>query len=418
MRNKKTSIALTVALAVFTVALLVTGTCAVAQTETVLYSFGDLIGGYFLNGALPYGGVIFDAGGNLYGTTLDGGTCCGTVFELSPKAGGGWTEKVYNFDANGIDGYYPSPGLVLDAAGNLYGTTYGGGAFTYGTVFELTPAIGGGWTHKILDSFGNGTDGFSPNGNLIFDAAGNLYGTTGAGGAYGVPGFDIGGTVFELTPNPSGSWTKKVLHSFGNGTDGQTPYAGLILDASGNLYGTTTSGGAYSQGTVFELRLRAGQGWAEKILHSFNSNGVDGVSPYAGLVLGTADDLYGTTEGGGNYQNGAVFELRRNARRGWIEKILHNFNSSDGRAPTGALILDAVGNLYGTTQAGGAYGGGTVFELVRANGNWSERVLHTFAGADGAAPYPGVILDGAGNLYGTTNFGGTYTYGTVFKITP
>jgi uncharacterized repeat protein (TIGR03803 family) len=417
MRSRNFSVGLQ-AMAIVAVAMLGTTTRATAQQEMVLYNFGELIGGYFLHGALPYGGVVFDAAGNLYGTTLDGGTCCGTVFELSPTPGGGWTEKVYNFGANGADGYYPSPGLALDPAGNLYGTTYGGGAFTHGTVFELTPAVGGGWTEKVLHSFGNGTDGFSPNGNLIFDAAGNLYGTTGAGGAYGVPGFDVGGTVFELTPDASGRWTEKVLHSFGNATDGQTPYAGLTLDSSGNLYGTTTIGGAYNRGTAFQLTLRAGHGWVERILHSFNNDGVDGVSPYAGMVLDSADNLYGTTEAGGTYQNGTVFELSRNTKGAWAEQILHSFNSSDGAAPTGGLVLDAAGNLYGTTQTGDAYGGGTVFELVRSHGNWSETVLHSFEGADGAAPYAGVIFDGAGNLYGATNFGGAYTYGTVFKITP
>src|SRR5208337_2813918 len=204
--------------------------------------------------------------------------------------GGGWTEKVlYSFKFTGMDGTYPNPGLIFDAAGNLYGTTSYGGAYgSYGTVFELTPTKGGGWTEQVLHSFNyDGTDGADPFAGLIFDAAGNLYGTTQSGGTYGP------GTVFELTPMQGGGWKEQVLYSFNfNGADAEYPYAGLIFDKAGNLYGTTEAGGThyrttrfggtYNVGTVFELTPTQGGGWTEKLLHSFNNTGKDGYRPYAG----------------------------------------------------------------------------------------------------------------------------------------
>src|ERR1019366_934096 len=210
----------------------------------VLYSF--IHNG--TDGGFPQAGLIFDAAGNLYGTTSEGGTSsscsggCGTVFELTPTAGGGWTEKVlHNFNSNGTDGANPYAGLIFDAAGNLYGTTTVGGTYYYGTVFELTPTAGGGWTEKVLHSFNyNGTDGNNPQASLTIDAAGNLYGTTSGGGTYG----NYKGTVFELTPAAGGDWTETVLHNF-VGPDGAAPLAGLIFDAAGNLYGTTSGGGTY-----------------------------------------------------------------------------------------------------------------------------------------------------------------------------
>ena len=216
------------------------------------------------------------------------------VFELTPAGGGTWTEKVlYNF--GGTDGAQPAAGLIFDAAGNLYGTTAFGGTSDKGTVFELTPAGGGTWTEKVLFNF-NGTGGANPQAGLIFDAAGNLYGTTFDGGAYNL------GTLFELTPAGGGSWTEKVLHSFGNGTDGSGPWAGLIFDAAGNLYGTTRYGGSYGGGTVFRFSAQS-----EALLYSFS--GADGKNPIAGLVLDAAGNLYGTTELGGASNQGTVFEI-------------------------------------------------------------------------------------------------------------
>jgi uncharacterized repeat protein (TIGR03803 family) len=229
MLGKSICIGMRAAVLIFTVTLFVTRSWA--ATETVLHSFHPEIP----DGVYLYAGLIFDHAGNLYGTTQQGGTYgFGTVFELTSRAGGGWTENVlYSFGANGTDGVEPYAGLIFDDAGNLYGTTFVGGTYNGGTVFELTPQAGGGWTEKVLHSFGNGTDGFQPYAGLIFDGTGNLYGTT-YGGA---------GAVFELTPQAGGGWTEKVLHRFNsNGTDGYLPLGGLILDAAGNLYGTTQHG--------------------------------------------------------------------------------------------------------------------------------------------------------------------------------
>jgi uncharacterized repeat protein (TIGR03803 family) len=380
-------------------------------TENVLYSFNN-------NGTdagFPHGGVIFDAAGSLYGTTRAGGAHnAGAVFELTPQAGGGWTEKVlYSFKNNGTDAFNPLAGLIFDGAGNLYGTTSRGGIHDYGTVFELTPTAGEGWTEKVLYSFGNGTDGGYPEAGLLFDGAGNLYGTTVSGGTYTY------GTVFELIPQAGGGWTENVLHSFGNGTDGANP-TGLIADGAGNLYGTTVGGG-YGSGTVFELTPQAGGGWTEKVLYSF-SNGSDGGYPYAGLIFDGAGNLYGTTSEGGFYTSGTVFELTPQAGGGWTEQVLHSFNyrNGDGVNPYAGLIFDGAGNLYGTTSGGGTYGGGTVFELTpQAGGGWTENVLNSFGnGTNGASPTGSLVADGAGNLYGATSGGGTYGGGTVFEIIP
>ncbi len=382
MRGNRVSIGLTAALAIFAVALFVTGT-AISQ-EKVLHSFGS-----GADGAYPDANLILDSDGNLYGTTSGGGihSCggfpdnCGTVFELSPKEGGGWTEKVLYSFGGSPDGYLPIAGLVLDAAGNLYGTTYYGGvhgcndvANNCGTVFELSPRQGGGWTEKVLHSFGKGTDGYWPYGGLILDAAGNLYGTTVVGGVDTTCEviFSGCGTVFELSPDGSGGWSEKLLHSFGKGTDGTQPQAGLIFDAAGNLYGTTTAGGihpcsdGFGCGTVFELAPDGRGDWTEQVLHSFNDNGSDGYDSYAGLIIDAAGNLYGTTVDGGIHDYGAMFEVSPAGGGHWTEKVLHsfNFNGTDPAYPAAGLIFDAHGNLYGTSYAGGAYITGTVFEFA------------------------------------------------------
>ena len=421
MRGKRLSIGWMATLAIFAATLFVVNIQAAAQIqEKVLHSFNP--GG--TDGVDPEVVLIFDAVGNLYSTTYYGGTYgYGTVFELTPAAGGTWTEKVlHNFNDDGTDGYQPVASLIFDAAGNLYGTTEAGGTYSAGTVFELTPAAGGTWTEKVLHNFNSdGTDGFFPSAGLVLDAAGNLYGTTLGGGT------SNRGTVFELTPAAGGGWTEQVLHNFNlDGTDGYYPLAGLIFDAAGDLYGTTSSGGAYGYGTVFELTPAAGGTWTEKVLHSFNNEGTDGVNPQAGLILDAAGSLYGTTVQGGTGSScpngcGTIFELTPAAGGTWTEKVLHNFDGTDGYQPYADLIFDAAGNLYGTTEAGGTYSAGTVFELTpAAGGTWTEQVLHNFKddGTDGIEPHAGLIFDASGNLYGTTFGGGAYGQGTVFEITP
>lgn len=272
-------------------------------------------------------------------------------------------------------------------------------AFAIAVVFALmvaltqsaraqTPTAGGGWTERVLHNFGNGVDGASPWAGLIIDATGNLYGTTHDGGTYGV------GTVFELTPTGGGGWTEKVLHSF-NFTDGGGPYGGLVMDAAGNLYGTTYAGGSGGWGTVFELTPTGGGGWTEKVLFSF---GDIGGGPYAGLIFDSAGNLYGTTIGGGTYGYGRVFELTPTGGGGWTEKVLHSFgiiNATDGAGPYAGLIFDSAGNLYGTTYSGPVINGayvGTVFELQPTGGGWRETVLYSFSnGTDGSSPYGGLV---------------------------
>jgi uncharacterized repeat protein (TIGR03803 family) len=436
MQSKRRLILFVTAFAVVFGFLAIAAPLFAASKEKVLYSFCTIYA--CKDGGDPTADLIFDAAGNLYGTTDSGGASgAGTVFELSPGADGTWTETVlYSFCPGGwpcADGQQPQGGLIFDATGNLYGTTSGGGNFCFGitscgVVFRLTPGTNGTWTETVLYSFCSAsgcTDGASPNASLVLDAAGNLYGTTEMGGSYGSGCKGYGcGTVFELKPGANGTWTETVLHSFGNGKDGTYPFAGLIFDAAGNLYSTTVMGGPYGWGTVFELTPNANGKWSEKVLHAF-SYGKGGESPWAGLIFDTYGNLYGTTEAGGAHNVGTAFELTPGAGGKWKEKVLHTFNGEDrkdGSNPVAGLIFDTAGNVYGTTTWGGPYGWGTVFELTpNANGRWTEKVLHFFNGdgrKDGGNPYAGLILDAAGNLYGTTTVGGANVNGTVFEITP
>jgi uncharacterized repeat protein (TIGR03803 family) len=293
---------------------------------------------------------------------------------------------LYSFTGSGAgDGANPEAGLIADPAGNLYGTTAVGGASGQGTVFQLDPS--GNLT--VLYSF-TGADGANPRAPLIADAAGNLYGTTIIGGASGQ------GTVFQLTP----SGVLNVLYSFTGGNDGALPFAGVIADAAGNLYGTTIDGGAGGQGTVFQLDPSG----TLTVLYSS-----DGGSPWAGLLADAAGNLYGTTEGGDG--PGRVFQLTPSGTL----NVLHRFIGSDGAVPHGRLIADAAGNLYGTTHNGGTSGYGTVFQL---DSSGTLTVLHSFTGGnDGAYPEAGLLADAAGNLYGTTYGGAAGGEGTVFQVT-
>jgi uncharacterized repeat protein (TIGR03803 family) len=396
--------------------LMLTTLATAASKENVIYSFR---GG--AAGSNPTPNLLIDSAGNLYGTTVDGGDqLMGTVFELSPKAGGGWKKQILYSFQGGTDGSTPSSGLIADAAGNLYGETTGGGAQSLGTVYELSPAASG-WTETVIYSFVDANTGIFPGGGLVFDANSNLYGTTPQGG---VP---LGlGTVFELTPDGSGNWTEQVILGFGRNRDGGLPFAGLILDSEGNMFGTTLAG--YGEGTVYELTPLAKGKWTTKVLHRF-TGGKDGGNPSGNLILDAAGNLYGTAESGGagcDFGCGTAFKLTRLAK-GWKFSVLYTFaGSEDGQQPDGTLAFDDSGNLYGTTSEGGGngcsfnFGCGTVFELSpTAKGPWTETVLHRFvAQPDGLSPMGGLLPDTKGNWYGTTGSGGADGDGTVFKLTP
>ncbi len=446
MKNKIVFVGSRAILTTFALMVFVTTTCTGA--ERVVHNFGNgsrdgrtpLASLIFDASGNLYGTTNEGGTGVEHCNTGTGG--CGTVFELTPKGEGSWTEKVlHSFTAVGKDGNYPVGNLIFDASGNLYGTTSAGGAHVfYGTVFELTPKGDGSWTEKILHSFNYGAnDGSMPQAGLIPDAAGNLYGTTLLGGEFGY------GTVFELTPTRGGKWKEKLLYSF-DGEDGYSPMGNLTFDATGNLYGTTYYGadqscgyGGYGCGVVFELTPKTGGGWTESVLHRFSGN--DGESPSTTLIFDASGNLYGTTPLGGDnscgngYGCGTVFELTPKGNGSWTETVLRVFDGEgkDGYYPEASLIFDASGNLYSTTYEGGAlscyygYGCGTVFELTpTADGGWTEKILHTFDdnGKDGSGPVAGLIFDTSGKLYSTTIRGGDQSCGdndgcgTVFEITP
>ena len=366
------------------------------------------------DGSGVFGGLILDAAGNLYGTTAGSGTTQnGTVFELTPHTNGSWTEKVlYTFMANHKDGIGPDASLIFDQAGNLYGATPDGGTSRNGTVFELTPHTNGSWTEKVLYSFAGGTDGAIPQGGVVLDAAGNLYGNTLIGG-------NGAGVVFKLTPKANGRWSEDVIYAFAGGDDGIAALGTLVFDAAGNLYGTTNGGGVdnctHGCGTIFKLTPNQGGTWRERVIHRFT--GKDGINPLAGVILDPAGNLYGTTGSGGAFGSGCVaFTLTKNQDGSWKEKVLHSFREGQSHA---GLTFDGVGNLYGTTRFGGA-GYGVVFKLSpNSNGGWQETILHRFFDHPGAESYANVIFDAAQNLYGTTGGDGeNKTFGSVFEITP
>ncbi len=378
---------------------------APAQTFTVLQRFNSI------DGNLP-GTPILDRAGNLYGTTVEGGPGeyggFGNVYKLS-HVGSGWVlNDLYDFTAHN-DGAYPEyGGLTFGSDGTLYGTASAGGAYGFGTIFNLRPpaticrSVKCPWDITVLYAFGGGHDAQYPNGKVVFDTAGNLYGTTYGGGDYGY------GTVFMATRS-GGTWTETVLHSF-NKTDGATPTAGVVLDSAGNLYGTTNSGGQ-AWGNVFEL-TPSGSGWTYQVLYSF-TNGMDGRSPKGGLVLDGAGNLYGSAQYNGQNLGGTIFKLSP-SNGSWTFNLLYSLSGSGGPADT--LTFDSAGNLYGTTYQDGTYGVGSVFELSPSGGGWGYTDLHDFTGGDdGKWPTGSVALDSAGNIFGTTSQGGPY-FGVVFEI--
>jgi uncharacterized repeat protein (TIGR03803 family) len=373
--------------------LYVLTSAAPAQTLSLLHQFKSGPGGINLDA-----GVVLDAKGNLYGTTVnDGAFASGTVFEISAA---GKEKVLYSFAGTGGDGAFPYYGtLARDSAGNLYGTTNSGGIFSQtclfgcGTVFKVAAS----GKETVLHRFtGTGGDTSQPFAGVVRDGSGNLYGTT------LFTGF---GAIYEV--DRTGKET--ILYNFTGGADGGTPFGNLLLDAHGNLYGTTSSGGSSFAGTVFMVDPKTG---AETVLYTFTGSG-DGNSPEAGLIRDANGNLYGTTVAGGSSFAGTVFKLDASG----TETVLYNFTGgADGGNPSWASLLrDSAGNLYGTTPVGGSSGFGVVFKLD-PTGKFT--VLHSFSGHDGKIPYGTLVRDKAGNLYGTTYEGGRYGGGVLFKIAP
>ena len=368
-----------------------------AQTLNVVHNF---TGGS--DGGNPVNGFTMSSKGVLFGTASYGGASnLGVVFRLS----GNSAETVLHSFAGGADGAVPNGAMVEGKNGALYGTTTAGGTSGQGTVFRLK-----GKKETVLYSFAGGTDGADPQAGLVMDAKGNLYGTTTAGGSAG------NGTVFELVAPTTrkGQWTETVLYSFGTGADGAAPIGSVIFDAAGNLYGTTSLGGAYGYGTVFQLA--PGTGWTENTLHSFQ-NANDGGTPYAGLISDAAGNLYGAATQGGANGGGTVFELAPSGG-GWTFSVLA---SQPGWGISGTfrdLLFDTSGNIYGTTHCDGDNSAGTIYELVPSGGTWNYNLLYTFTGgSDGLYSISNLVMK-QGKLYGTTIDGGADGAGVVYLLTP
>jgi len=404
------------ALVVMFAATVIAAPAAQAQTYTVLHNFtgnGD--------GSEPYAGLSMDRAGNLYGTTVNGGNLtnceggCGVVFKLA-RQGLGWIlSTIYTFQG-GTDGAYPYSGITIGPDGSLYGTTYQGGMLEgcvevgCGTVYKLTPpatvckSVSCPWTKTVLHEF-TGADGDQPDyGNLIFDPAGNLYGTTEAGGAHDQ------GTVYELMPS-NGGWTESVLWSFTGGDDGDQPSAGVILDSAGNLYGTTFMGGAYQAGNVYELSP-SGSGWTETTLLSLDGS-YQGDETIGGVAMDQHGNLYGTTRLGGSGGGGTAFQLAPSGG-GWTFNLMQAFSGIEG--PFDTPILDAAGNVYVTCTWTGGWG--SVFELTPLHGGWNSNLVHSFTFSGGSVPVSSVLLGANGNIYGTATSGGGDSKGVIFEITP
>ena len=390
-----------------------------AQTFTLLHVFAGE------DGAYPFGGLTLDGAGNLYGTTQGGvrGNDYGNAFKLAHK-GSGWVLAPLYYFTGGADGGEPESGLVIGPNGAFYSTTYGGGVSPYGvgTVFELTPpptvckSVLCYWNERVLYPFMGVPDAGLPGyADLIFDQAGNIYGTTAEQGA------NNKGAVYELSPSGEG-WTERVIYSFTDGSDGGFPYGGVIQDVSGNLYGTAQGGGSddcpFTCGTVYQL-TSAGNSWTQSVIFSFTGSTTGG-QPQSTLLMDPAGNLYGTTTYYGPDGGGTVFELTP-SNGGWSFSLIASFNCF---VPVG-VTMDSAGNLYGVCGGGGAYGDGWVFKLTHSNGTWLVHDLHDFSGSDGATPYAPVTLDARGNIYGTTIAGGAVGTcynnqgcGVVWEITP
>lgn len=397
---------------------------AQAQTYQVIHNF---TGG--VDGQEPNFGLTIDATGTLYGTTFEGNSGTGTAYKLAHKSTGWALTPLYVFNVMSR-GVIPYDALVIGRDGKLYGTTGFGGTGSCmasghdgcGTVFNLKIPVGlchssyCPWTETPIYEFSGGSDGSNPYGaTLIFDGAGNIYGTTYAGGGGSCSGGC--GVIFKLTPAGSG-WAESVLYTFAGGSDGASPWSGITLDRAGNLYGTTVFGGTFGGGTVYELSP-SGSGWTKKTLHSFQMQ-TDGSSPYAGVIIDPFGNLYGATQFGGSGNGGTAFEMTPSGGS-WTYTVLYNFVVAGGghaKGPVADLAMDGAGNLYGTTPGGGRFGAGTVFKLTPLGGGWTYSSLHDFTGgSDGDLPRSNVVFDSNGNLYSTA-YGGSLGNGVVFEITP
>ena len=433
MGMRRFSRSVIVGMAIFAIVALVAN-AALASGTTVAYSFaGDDDGEY------PSTDLILDGAGNLYGTTVQGGDLGGgTVFQLSPSGRGGWIHTVLYSFTGGADGGQPYGGVTLGEDGSLYGTAVIGGTGGTcvedgcGVAFKLTNA-GGTWTETVIHDFTGGGDGYGPGSGLTFDQDGNLYGMTPTGGAGGLgtiyqlrPGAADQlrpGAADQLRPGAAAAWTLRVIHSFTGGDDGGAGSAGrLLLDGDGSLLGVATVGGAFGQGTVFELSASPAGRWRLRTLYAFKGQ-PDAGFPYGGLVRDAAGNLYGTSyyEGAGDL--GAVYQLSPKSGGGWKERVLYSFRGGlDGSNSIATLVFGAGGVLYGTTSEGGAPGCscGTIFAMTPGpGGRWRESVVYRFEGVpDGAFAYNGMVADPAGNLYGTTVHGGADNEGSIYQFTP
>ena len=411
MRDRTLSIGLKTALAIFTLAILTSGlfvTEASAGTLKVLHNFNGT------DGSQP-AGVVLDASGNLYGVaTLGGIRGFGLAFELTPTASGHWNEKAL-IQFNKTTGMYPNP-MVFDSVGNLYGTLKRINPRGTGAVFELSPTTDGQWDEKILNIMDN-SEGADLPWSVTFDASGNIFSMADSGGKHD------GGTIFELSPTTDGTWQETTLESF-TLKDGAYPAGNAVFDAAGNLYGATELGGDFNAGTVFELSPSPGGTWTYTVLYSFTGK-ADGYDPSSSVIFDAAGNLYGTTIEGGAFGDGTVFELSPNPDGTWTETVLYSFQGGlDGSFPSSStLTFDKAGNLYGEAFGGGndrcPGGCGVVFELSpTGGGSWTESVPGWFNGTDGWSPWQSLVFDADGNLYGTTQDGGAYGDGVVFELKP
>ena len=402
----------------FLVMLILSFASASAQTYKVIHDFGGSG-----DGKQPVAHMIFDPQGNLYGTTLSGGplpSSYGTVFELSPNGDGTWTESIVHSFNDSNDAQ--SEPMAMDQHGNLYGETGGNGIGTYGSVYELSPAGGGTWTLRTLYAFSGGTDGAFPSGGVVLSSDSNhIYGV----GRDGVTRHD--GFIFSLNHVTAASWGELVLYSFRGGNDGLHPGGPLTLDPSGNLFGVA-AGGQYNDGTVFKLSPnRHSFGWSKSLVYAFQNP--DG-TPNTGLLLDGAGNLYGASFESGTYNQGTVYKLSPNPDGSYTETVLHEFQGlqhGDGGYVNGNLVMDPAGNIYGTTQGGGmggyrcgGEGCGTVYKLTPSgNGLWTETILYEFSDVSGGwQPHASLVRDAAGNLFGTTIYGGANESGVAFEVTP